>query len=199
LRENAGDREVRMQTATTPRRRVGPIGLALIVAGLLAFSLFGIQVLDALIFNPWALSLTGAPTLTGEWTGEIGGDGGSRTVHLVLRHAVQRRCTGDCSIAGTLRLCRGTALEREYSVDGDTAMRSGRSFHVNLHADSDFRAGEFRLGRLEGEWNGGDAIRLEGPWWAHSNTAVATVRRGERVEEQPRVSFELNRGDRSAC
>jgi hypothetical protein len=189
-----------MEGPMTAQRKTKPLLLGLIIAGLIAFSLFGIPFLDAVLFNPWALSLTGAPTLTGRWTGElVPAKGESRTLHLVLRHDVPRRCTTDCSIDGTVRLCRGTRLEREYTISGEAHTRSGQSFHVNLWPDSDYLTGELRLGRMEGEWNGEDRIRFTSPWWYHSQSATVEVRRGERPPEQPTVTFELGRGGSAEC
>ena len=188
-------REVRLSTG---RPRPRPLFVTFVILGLIGFALFGIQILDALIFNPWALSLTGGPTLTGRWTGEVRlPDGDTRLIHLVIKHSTSPRCR-DCDIDGTARLCRGATLERQYRIAGDNDTWRGAAFHISLTPESDSAEGELRLGRLEGEWTG-ENIRFTAPWWRHSQTATAEVRRGETTPEEPRLTFALRKGGSSPC
>lgn len=185
--------------ATPPRTR--PVAIVLVLGAIVAFSLYGIPLLDALVFNPWALSVTGKPTLTGTWSGTLqAGDGDQRSMSLVIGHVVPReRCSGDCYMKGTVRLCRGGTLEREFTITGGSDTWSGEAFHVDLHSDRNYREGELRLGRLQGAWDRADAIRFTAPWWLHSQTAVAEARRGEATGERPVVTFELHRGGKPEC
>jgi len=106
------------------------------------------------LFTPWARSLTGAPTLTGEWVGEMTTASGRRfQVWLVIRHAVP---TGNCAscprIEGEVRTCEAGGEQRRYRMWGDVDNWRGTRFLLKT-LDEQEHARKLTLGALTGQWS----------------------------------------------
>jgi hypothetical protein len=107
--------------------------------------------------TPWARSLSGEPTLTGEWLGEMMTPTGvKQLVWIELDHAVSSSpCFGCSSIDGQAATCNATNVHR-YEVLGSTETWDGSLFHLKT---SETEESVVHLLYLEGKWDG-DKITL---------------------------------------
>jgi hypothetical protein len=175
--------------ASRPRRRKKWVYLVLLT-GLIIVGLAVPYVGHALL-NPWAISLTGQPTLTGYWQGEVVfAPGDQRRVVIDLRSDPGRGGCPDCSpIDGDLRVC-ARARPMTYRFTGKVQGRHARRFSLSVTPGD--RAGIY-LRWLDGEWAGGDQIGL---------TATLVVRDADgaiRSDHQPAqpARFTMRRGNKA--
>lgn len=108
-------------------------------------------------FTPWARSLTGGPTLTGEWLGQMTTPTGAKHhVWIEIDHAVSGSpCFGCSSIDGWAATCNATKVHR-YEVLGSTETWDGSVFHLKT---SETEESVVHLLYLEGKWDS-DKITL---------------------------------------
>jgi hypothetical protein len=136
-------------------------GCLTLVAVIVALLLAG-ELVDA-VFNPWAHSWRGRPTLTGTWTGTITTPAGQRRgLFLDLRRSRKRRggystCRHCPRIEGAARTCAGGG-EQSYEVWGGPDTWGGERFHLKTAPPANEHDAP-RLGYLSGEW-AGDLLRL---------------------------------------
>ena len=126
--------------------------LAVILTALLLIA-FG-AVLKS-VLKPWAFSLSGGPTLTGDWVGEITTPTGRRLpVWLNLyTEALSIAPCYDCpDFLGTVRSC-GNGVIRDFEAWGSVESRSGAAFLVKTRPTAEIPH-EPRLGYLNGQWRG---------------------------------------------
>lgn len=163
------------------RRYIWLVGSGLVIAAL------AVPYVGHALLHPWAISLTGQPTLTGHWHGEVAFEPGDpRRVVVDLRSDPPvRRCQGCSPIDGVLKVCTG-ARPAAYEFTGDVKNRSARRFSLSV-TPSDGPGTYLRW--LDGEWAGGDQI---------SGTAIFVVRDTDgaiRSDHQPPpVRFTMRRG-----
>jgi hypothetical protein len=102
-------------------------------------------------FTPWARSLSGGPTLTGEWLGEMTTPTGAKQlVWIELDHSVPSSpCFGCSSIDGQAVTCSAAKAHR-YEVLGSTETWDGSLFHLKT---SETEESEVHLLYLEGKWD----------------------------------------------
>jgi hypothetical protein len=142
---------LRLAKATSPARFwMAIVGLGL---GFIAF-----YVLLEAILAPWARSLVGDSTLTGEWQGEMTLPTG--TTHLVWIAITRPLTTGSCyncpSMEGRIATCH-TAKIRDYDMWGSALTWGGETFELKAR---EAERGEVRLLQLDGTWDGADEIKL---------------------------------------
>jgi hypothetical protein len=117
----------------------------------------GYLLIEAAVF-PWGRSLTGAPTLTGRWIGEMTTPTGQKKVMVLEIDGPYfgEGCTA-CEFEGTAILCgRDT---QKYTVGGDATNHSGTRFYFNATKEDERRYGT-RLRKVDGEWDRADRLRL---------------------------------------
>jgi hypothetical protein len=173
--------------ASTPRRPKRRRYFWL-VFGLLIVAAFGLRYgLHALRY-PWAISLTGQPTLTGTWHGEVAfARGDVRQVVMELRSEPPVGPCRNCSpIEGELTVCAGDR-PASYRFTGDVRDRGAR--HFLLSATPGEPPGTY-LRWLEGEWAHGDRLGIT------ARLVVKDSDRAIRSENQPAqpVRFTMRRG-----
>lgn len=133
-----------------------PIGLVLACLG---------SGLSDLVIFPWARSATGGPVLVGTWKGEVHTSAGeARTIVLTINRPILRdtACRSCPPILGSARLCRPGGPPEEYRVEGGTRDWRGSRLYLDTSPTGDRPPGSSytALGRLEGEWDGADALHL---------------------------------------
>ncbi|MBF8189069.1 hypothetical protein ITP53_25705 [Nonomuraea sp. K274] len=143
------------QAPSTPRRRMSK-KLGLVILGVLVIA--ALPYLSQALFSPWALSLTGRPTLPGYWHGEMSfGRGDTRPVVMHLRATTCSRCSDD--IEGEATVCvAGRSID--YRLSGEAADRNAGRFTLDSWPYPDTRAPGTHLGHLEATWAGGDEISI---------------------------------------
>lgn len=150
------------------------------------------------VLNPWARSLNGGPVLIGTWRGEVPvPDGGVRAIVLHLERPPStgtRRCGSCPDIEGWARMCRPGGQPDEFGVSGDPRNWRGTVFRLEAGA-RDRAPGRYTgLGRLEGEWDGGDTIRLRAtPYAVVINADGSSTTISDSRSPDPEVTFELRR------
>lgn len=143
--------------------------------------------LHALVY-PWAISLTGRPTLPGYWQGQVPfarGDVRRVVVNLVSEPRAGR-CSRCSSITGGVKVCTGGHAGL-HEFTGDANDRSASRFHLDVTPGD--APGRY-LRELKGQWAGGDQIGI---------TATLMVRDPDgasRSDHQPTepVRFTMRRG-----
>lgn len=161
------------------------------MVALLVLAAFAVPYVGHALLNPWAISLTGRPTLTGYWHGEAAfAQGDQRRVVMNLRSEPRTgRCQGCSPIDGVLKVCTGGQV-MNHRFTGDVKDRHARRF--SLSATPGARPGSY-LRWLSGEWAGGDQISI---------TATLVVRDADgaiRSDHQPSkpVRFTMSRGTKA--
>lgn len=145
----------------SPRRRAKGI---LLLAGLLLAALcLALGWFDVLL-NPWARSVTGAPLLLDTWKGEVHmstGEVRPMVVHIKRAPLHTGVCSGCATIDGTAKLCRVGGPPEEYTIGGLPHNWRGTRFYLSAPAVQERPPGTYTsLNRVEGEWDGADALRL---------------------------------------
>lgn len=137
-----------------PRLKVSRARAVAILGGLAALFVLIYVGLEAL-FTPWARSLTGAPTLTGEWVGEMTTASG-RKLHmwLLIEHATSAKACMNCPrIEGEVRTCETGGAKRVYRMWGNVENWRGTVFLLKT-LDEQEHARKLTLGTLNGRWSG---------------------------------------------
>ncbi|MBF8194525.1 hypothetical protein ITP53_54500, partial [Nonomuraea sp. K274] len=100
----------------TPRRRTSK-KVGWVTFGVLVIVALTLPYLSQALFDPWALSLTGRPTLPGYWSGEMSfGRGDTRPVVMHLRAETCSRCSVD--VEGEAKVCvAGRSID--YRLSGE--------------------------------------------------------------------------------
>jgi hypothetical protein len=145
-----------------PRRNKKPVSrprFFLMLGGLVAL-VVGCFLLIEAAFTPWARSITGGPTLTGEWMGEIRTASGRQILlWMKLEHFIPTDQCADCpALEGRARTCEANGEQREYRLWGDVENWRGTVFYVKTLDESE-HAGKLTLGTLDGKWSG-DTMEL---------------------------------------
>lgn len=159
---------------------------ALVVVGLV--STVGRDFVDGL-FNPWAHSWRGDPTLTGTWVGAVTSPAGQKVgLFLELHRAQSSRgrystCRHCPRIKGAARTCGGGGAQA-YEVWGGPDTWGGEQFHLKAGSDAPEQAGP-RLHFLRGEWSG-DVLKV--------TTALEHGGEGGGEFAGREVRFEMRRG-----
>ena len=131
-------------------------------------AMFAVIIVLQAIFTPWGRSLTGGPTLTGRWLGEISQPGDrARPVYIRIEGLIwgadDSGCLRNCDLQGIGRVCVGSTRIQEYTFDGEVQGRRASSFQIDMRKAEDSPYG-WRLGDLRGAWAGGDILQLGGEW-----------------------------------
>lgn len=153
-----------MQNRSPVKKITGGCFTKIIIGFLgLVISVVFALLLDHLL-NPWAHSLTGKPTLTGMWIGQVTSPSG-QTRELFLD--LQRSDTGDgsfyCStcprIDGTAKMCGDGGEVKVYEVWGSPDTWSGARFHINYPRSVGEPIPGLQAGKINGEWSG-DVLKI---------------------------------------
>lgn len=171
-----------------PKRKMSRTRAILMLAGgAVLLVVLPFYVLEA-IFNPWAVSLTGAPTLTGEWEGKMTTASG-RTFRLDLslkRDLPTRECSNCPKISGEVRACEIGSECRTYRMWGDVDDRRGTTFLLKTLDESE-HAGKLTLGYLTGRWPGADTLHLTTELRTAGASVTMRSEKDERGQEITRV------------
>jgi hypothetical protein len=151
-----------------PRSKKSAGGCLVLLAAIAAIAVFGPVVRDSVdsLFNPWAHSWRGGPTLTGTWVGAAATPTGQRVgLFLDLRRARTGRgnrrysmCRTCPKIEGAARVCGASAVQA-YEVWGGPDTWGGEQFHLRAGPEGVGQAALPRLGFARGEW-AGDALQI---------------------------------------
>jgi hypothetical protein len=111
-------------------------------------------ILDVVLY-PWAHSLTGSNTLTGEWLGEMAPTPAHRYwVWMTLTHSIATSSCANCpTIEGTVRTCEANGSVRSYEAWGHAENRAGTMFLLKTRAPEE--RGKLTLLALNGVWSAG--------------------------------------------
>ena len=143
-----------------------------------------VWILIEAVFTPWARSLTGGPTLTGEWLGQMTTPTGAK--HLVwidLDHSVSSSpCFGCSSIDGRAATCNAANIHH-YDVTGSVENWGGTRFYLQT---SEVEESEVHLLYLDGKWDG-DEIGLTTTLVAPGVPQTTRWERNEAGEETTSV------------
>ncbi len=142
---------------TIARSMTGTVRLTAGIVAICAVAV-ALYVLIEAAFSPWARSLTGAATLTGEWLGHMTTPTGAKhLVWLEINHDVpSAECYGCPTIEGRAATCDGAAKIHHYEVWGGVENWSGTQFHLKTRETEE---SEVHLLYLDGKW-AGDEISL---------------------------------------
>jgi hypothetical protein len=126
-----------------------------VLASLLA-AVFVVPYVAHALLNPWAISLTGRPTLTGYWQGRVAfAPGDQRRVVLHVRSEPRTgRCPGCSPIDGAVQVCAG-GRPMTYELTGTVHDRHARRFELSVSPGQ--TAGRY-LRWFDGTWPGGGQI-----------------------------------------
>jgi hypothetical protein len=147
--------------------KIGCFGLVLVAVGAL-----GAQwAFDAFIGAPWAHSVSGRPTLTGQWTGSIDGSGapgGSVWLEIIRGSGNKRRGVaqrydymprgGHPTLHGTAVWCRSDGSTTQYKMWGYATHAGDPTLVFTLPAGPTATAKE--LHESHGHWDGGQLLTL---------------------------------------
>lgn len=104
-------------------------------------------------FYPWGRSLSGAPTLTGRWLGELVTPTGARQVVWLDMALPYRSCANCPKIDGEASVCDGRGPVLQHSLSGNVADRSGKQFTLRLTEQKE-GAAALRIAFIDGRWSG---------------------------------------------
>lgn len=138
--------------ASKARRKSGALR-SIVLISLVGLAGWGILMVAEAALNPWSLSLTGGPTLAGEWFGEMTTPTGKRRI---VRLVVDR--SGLPDITGKALWCDGGQNIQEHELWGNPENWRGTRFSAKTRKAYDLPL-ELRPGDLHGEWEG-DTLRL---------------------------------------
>lgn len=155
-------------TRRTGRARVGCLGAVLIAAAAIG----AIWAFDAFVGAPWAHSVGGRPTLTGEWTGsfvEAVAPGGTVWLQIIRGSGAKRRgvpqtydysrLTGRPLFHGTAVWCRGDGSVSHYRLGGSASGAGDVSLTFVVTPTPTRTVNELHENR--GHWSGAD-LQLAG-------------------------------------
>ncbi|MGP3937447.1 hypothetical protein [Nonomuraea sp. KM88] len=159
-------RVTRAQATPPPRQFSWPVSIA-IVAGLIITAL-ALPYLAHPLLYPWAVSLTGEPTLTGYWHGQVSfPQQGRQQVVMDLRAEPRGgRCSNCSPIDGEVKVC-DPGRPVVYEMWGRVSDRSAARFSLNTRPSRQTPAMSpvTSLGQLDGRWPGGDTITIAANRW----------------------------------
>jgi hypothetical protein len=165
--------------------RGGRPGRTLAVIAVLA----GIGVSFVLLFEaalyPWARSLTGGPTLVGEWQGELTTPTGQHRIVRFVVGPLNQTCATCSDIDATARMCDQDGTVSDFEAWGDTENWKGTRFTLETRKALDRPVG-LKLGVLHGEWNR-DIVRLTTTLRADPDTSTRRSERDAEGREQATV------------
>ena len=121
----------------------GPRGCLGIVAAVVILVVVGngLDILSRAVFDPWALPMTGRPTLLGDWTGTLRTASGMHfgvALHLDYRAIDwtqtrgRSRSTRRDNLEGRGVICNRHGERIDYRIFGDTNDRDGTSSYLDL-------------------------------------------------------------------
>ena len=162
----------------------GCLTLVLVIVAILLFGPFVRDSVDS-VFNPWAHSWRGGPTLTGTWVGSVSPPSGRQSaLFLDLRRAEKggrgfgySTCRTCPRIKGGALVCDGESAQA-YEVWGGPDTWGGERFHLKASTPGRGEPAWPRLGYMTGEW-AGDALSV-----------TTTLEHGDSAQ----VRFEMRRG-----
>lgn len=157
-----------------------------LIAGIAASLFVGwgfFVVVDAARY-PWARSLTGASTLTGDWSGNfVTPTGSPHFIRLVIGHGLGGgRCTNCPTIDGRATSCDRQGKIVNYEIWGDVENWGGTRFWLKAR-DVGERKSEIVLGPLNGIWEG-DELRLTTNLIAPGAQTTTSIEQAETGEEK---------------
>ena len=166
--------------------KVSRVRAALLLGAVAATVVLLITVIESLS-TPWALSLTGAPTLTGEWVGTVKTKSGrTLDVWLSIHHPLHSdKCMNCPQIEGEARTCEARRDERRYHLWGNVEDWRGSAFLLKTLEESE-RPLHLTLGYMNGRWSG-DVLDL---------TTTFRLPRGDPDTQEP-VHWRMQRGSES--
>lgn len=152
------------------------------------------------VFNPWAHSPTGKPTLTGTWVGHVTtASGQARALFLDLRRSTNRKgnystCRGCPRMEGAAKLCGGEAGVIAYEIWGGPDDWGGTRFHLSAGQakGQPVRAG-LQASGMRGEWSGGDALGMALDFSRYDERGASHSRSDDVDVNQP-AKFTMARG-----
>ncbi|MEO3930489.1 hypothetical protein ABGB07_42580 [Micromonosporaceae bacterium B7E4] len=152
------------------------------------------------VLNPWARSLTGDPLLTGTWKGDLPVAGGGQHAMMLRLGRVPWKGGGRCSncatIEGTARVCAPDKPPDGYAISGRIRNWSGTEFRLDAAANKRQPGTYTDLGRLDGEWDGRNTIRLRTePYVIVVNPDGSTTLSSDMQPPDPEVTIELRRAE----
>lgn len=124
----------------------------LIVSGIAAGTIAAVAIFIGAT-NPWALSLVGGPTLTGQWVGSFETPTGPERavwVNIGYRGAGCASCRDGFS--GAAETCGAQDGFRKFRIDGDVKVYSGATFFIKFEPEGKLRPPGPRLVRADGNW-----------------------------------------------
>jgi hypothetical protein len=196
------DNEVRRHLAEDlvrqARERISEIPGALMLLTLMVVGVAGIAWVGCSITEPWAYSIKFGPTLAGKWIGEfVAPDGTRHIVYVRLWDDTDDVITPE--MAGLVRMCSGHGDVRQFDLSGKPRNRRGTSFWFDTSIPAGFEGEGLRLGRVEGEWDLRDSLRVTStlePYKIHGSVNYPAARRRSlgTEEEPPVVRFTMTRG-----
>lgn len=161
------------------RRRPKKWIYLLLLAG--AAAVLGLPYVAHALLYPWAISLTGKPTLTGYWQGEVAFAAGDRR-HVVMHLRSEHGDCGNCSsIDGAVKVCTA-AHATTYRLTGDVKDYRGHRFLLGITPGE---SGGRYLRTIDGQWPGGDQIDVA------AKISVLDADRVWRSNHQPKRSEHL--------
>jgi hypothetical protein len=133
--------------------------MLLVIALLCVFAL-GLEEGMGRILNPWAYSVAGEPTLTGEWAGELSIPGwkqsrGIAQLTLVQDQGRRRSRIRMGRLAGKARITFAPDDVRNYDLSGYTT-RDGSEVSINFSLQTPRKVGikQVQFHELSGQWQG---------------------------------------------
>jgi hypothetical protein len=173
-----------------------------LVAAVFGILLFGVLINDLIeaVAAPWARSLSGGSTLTGEWLGEMTTPTGARhLLWLTIRY--EPSCIGCSTMSGEARTCDASGRTRHYEVWGSAENWRGTAFYLKARA---IEKSDVQLEYLEGKWSG-EALKLTTTLvapdiptttrWERSKAGVETMTTiGGHPDTLTPITFGLARG-----
>lgn len=142
----------------------------------------GLELLRDILSAPWAHSLRGEPTLTGQWSGQLDYQGlGKRPARLEIRHEPREGRGGRQyyekrgGFDGSAEITDESGYRIRYSLSG-RSNRDGSQIHINLH-DLNRKVSprqQALVVELNGVWHG-DTLELNGEYTMTVYNGVSNV------------------------
>jgi hypothetical protein len=158
-----------------PRSRLSFVRFALVASVLLLVG-WGVLIVLQAVFHPWSRSLTGAPTLTGTWLGELTTPTGKKQVVWFDIRPPYRVCANCPPVTGEASICDGRGPVLRHWLSGNVADWRGKHFTLKL-TEFEEGAAALRLTILDGSWSG-DRLDLTTTLIAPGEPAITRVEKG---------------------